>query len=319
VSEPAQQVTAAPPATPATTAQRPAKAAKPRSLAGPALVSPMALWMLLFFAVPLLLILIYSFGYMGLYDNSVKLSLHTDAKNGVYSIWSLHAYREMFTEVYLKAAWQTFLMVLGNTLGCLLIGYPVAYWISRKTGRRKGLFILLLMVPFWTSFLVRTYSWMVLLGNEGLINKLLQGIGIINHPLTLLNTFTAVMIGLIYAYLPFMVLPLFVSIDKIDISLSEASNDLGAGKWSTLYHVTIPLSLPGIAAGCMLVAIPTTGEFIIPSLLGGDKVVNWGWLIYKCFTSYRNWALGSALSNVLMVVMLGFIAAYLWYLKRSAA
>ena len=279
----------------------------------------MALWMLLFFAVPLVLILIYSFGYMGLYDNTVQLSLHTDAKNGEHSIWSLHAYRQMFTSVYLKAARQTALMVVGNTLACLLVGYPVAYWISRKTGRRKGLFILLLMVPFWTSFLVRTYSWMILLGNEGLINKLLMGIGVIGSPLTLLNTFTAVMIGLVYAYLPFMVLPLFVSIDKIDKSLAEASNDLGAGKWSTLYHVTIPLSSPGIAAGCMLVAIPTTGEFIIPSLLGGDKVVNWGWLIYKCFTSYRDWALGSALSNVLMIVMLGFIAAYLWYLKRNPA
>jgi len=279
----------------------------------------MALWMLLFFAVPLVLILVYSFGYMGLYDNSVQLSLSTDEVNGEYSVFSLHAYRQMLDSTYLKAAWQTALMVVGNTLGCLLIGYPVAYWISRKTGRRKGLFILLLMVPFWTSFLVRTYSWMILLGGEGLINQLLMGIGIIRSPLTLLNTFGAVMIGLVYTYLPFMILPLFVSIDKIDTSLSEAANDLGAGKWSTLYHVTIPLSSPGIAAGCMLVAIPTTGEFIIPSLLGGDKVVNWGWLIYKSFTSYRDWALGSALSNVLMLVMLVLIAAYLWYLRRTPA
>jgi len=277
----------------------------------------MALWMLLLFAVPLILILIYSFGYMGLYDNSVQLSLCTDVEHGEYSVFSLHAYRQMFDSVYVKAAWRTILMVVGNTVGCLVIGYPVAYWISRKTGRRKGLFILLLMVPFWTSFLVRTYSWMILLGEEGLINEFLMRLGVIESALTLLNTFPAVMIGLVYTYLPFMILPVFVSIDQIDLSLSEASQDLGAGKWSTLWHVTVPLSSSGIAAGCMLVAIPTTGEYVIPSLLGGDKVVNWGWLIYKCFTSYRDWALGSALSNVLMLVMLVFIAAYLWYLKRN--
>jgi spermidine/putrescine transport system permease protein len=285
--------------------------------AGPLLVAPMAFWMLAFFLVPLLLILVYSFGYMGVYDNSVHLTWHSNAQTGATSVQSLSLYRQLLSGIYVEAAWRTAVLVAINTVGCLLIGYPLAYWISRKTGKRKTLFVLLLMVPFWTSFLIRTYSWMTILGDQGLINQWLTSAGIIHEPLRLMNTVGAVTIGMVYSYLPFMVLPLFVSIEKIDRSLFEASKDLGAGKWTTFRRVTLPLSVPGIVAGCMLVAIPTTGEFVIPSLLGGDKTVLWGWLIYKAFTSYRDWALGSALSNVLMIVMLFFIAAYVWFAARE--
>jgi spermidine/putrescine transport system permease protein len=290
---------------------------KPGQVAGPLLIAPMAFWMLTFFLVPLLLILVYSFGYMGVYDNTVHLTLHSDPTTGATSVQSFHLYRELFSGIYLEAAWRTAIMVAINTVGCLLLGYPFAYWISRKTGKRKALFVILLMVPFWTSFLIRTYSWMSILGDQGLINHWLTSLGIIHQPLHIMNTVNAVAIGLIYSYLPFMVLPLFVSIEKIDRSLFEASKDLGAGKWTTFRRVTLPLSVPGIVAGCMLVAIPTTGEFVIPSLLGGDKTVLWGWLIYKAFTSYRDWALGSALSNVLMVVMLIFIAAYVRFMAKE--
>jgi len=285
----------------------------PAKFAGPLLVAPMAFWMLAFFLVPLILVLVYSFGYMGVYDQGIHLALHTDVKNGVYSVLSFHAYSEIFTGIYFKAFWHTALMVVGNTVGCLLLGYPMAYWISRKTGKRKTLFVLLLMLPFWTSFLIRTYSWMTILGDQGLLNTWLKDLGIIKHPIEIMYTLKAVTIGIVYDYLPFMVLPLFVSIEKIDRSLFEASKDLGAGKWTTFRRVTLPLSMPGIIAGCMLVAIPTTGEFVIPSILGGDKVVLWGWLIYQAFMHYRDWALGSALSNVLMLVMLGIIAAYVKY------
>jgi ABC-type spermidine/putrescine transport system permease subunit I len=280
-------------------------------IAGPLLVTPMAFWMLAFFLVPLFLILVYSFGYMGVYDSYVHLSWSTDARNGVYSVFSLHAYRQILSGIYVKAFSRTAMMVFGNTVACLVLGYPLAYWISRKTGRRKTIFILLLMLPFWTSFLIRTYAWTTILNNpSGLLNSALMKLHVISQPLHIMYTMKAVAIGLIYDYLPFMVLPLFVSIEKIDGALLEASKDLGAGKWTTFRRVTLPLSLPGIFAGCMLVAIPTTGEFVIPSILGGDKVVLWGWLIYKAFTSYSDWALGSALSNVLMLVMVIIIAAY---------
>jgi spermidine/putrescine transport system permease protein len=285
----------------------------PAKIAGPLLVAPMAFWMLAFFLVPLFLILVYSFGYMGVYDQGVHLSLHTDAKTGAISVQSLHAYRAIFTGIYAKAFWRTTIMVVGNTVGCLVLGYPLAYWISLKTGKRKTLFVVLLMLPFWTSFLIRTYSWMTILGDQGLVNTWLIDLGVLKEPLQIMYTLKAVTVGLVYDYLPFMVLPLFVSIEKIDRSLFEASKDLGAGKWTTFRRVTLPLSMPGIVAGCMLVAIPTTGEFVIPAILGGDKIVLWGWLIYQAFTKYRDWALGSALSNVLMLVMLVIIAAYVKY------
>jgi len=201
--------------------------------------------------------------------------------------------------------------VIGNTVGCVVIGYPLAYFVSAKSGRRKTLFLLLVMMPFWTSFLIRAYSWMTILGNGGLLNGWLNHLGIVDGPLGIMNTPQAVYLGLIYDYLPFMVLPLFVGIEKIEPALREASKDLGAGKWTTLAKVTLPLSLPGIFAGCMLTAVPTTGEFVIPQILGGSKVVVWGWLVYEEFTSGRNWPMGAALSNVLLLVMLVIIVVYI--------
>jgi ABC-type spermidine/putrescine transport system permease subunit I len=207
-----------------------------------------------------------------------------------------------------KAFMLTMQMVLINTLGCLVLGYPLAYFISVKSGKRKTLFVLLIMLPFWTSFLVRTYAWITILNDNGLVNGWMQSLGMIDEPIKMLYTNFAVYLVLIYDYLPFMVLPLFVGIEKIHKSLFEASKDLGAGKWTTLRRVTIPLSMPGIFAGSMLVAIPTTGEFVVPAIIGGGKVVLWGWLIYQAFTAGRNWPLGAALSNVLLVFMLIVVA-----------
>jgi ABC-type spermidine/putrescine transport system permease subunit I len=282
---------------------------------GPVLVSPMAFWMLAFFLVPLILILVYSFGYQGVYDQNVSLSFKTEISTEriAYSVQSLHWYREIITnDIYWKAFWRTTIMVVGNTLGCLLLGFPLAYFISRKTGRRKTLFLLMVMIPFWTSFLIRTYSWGTVLGDQGLLNSFLQRLGLVSEsePLRLWPSSTAVWVALIYDYLPFMVLPLFVSIEKIDRSLFEASKDLGAGKWTTFRRVTLPLSLPGIMAGCMLVAIPTTGEFVIPAIAGGDKVVVWGWLIYNAFTRPGTWPMGAALSNILLLIMLIVVVLY---------
>ncbi len=270
--------------------------------AGPLLVAPMAFWMLAFFLVPLILIILYSFGTQGVYQTGVSLAFNTE--------W----YQQIFTDPSTRKAFLlTMQMVLINTIGCLVIGYPLAYFISVKSGKRKTLFVLLIMLPFWTSFLVRTYAWITILNNTegGLVNSWLLAIGVINAPIEILYTNFSVYLVLIYDYLPFMVLPLFVGIEKIHKSLYEASKDLGAGKWTTLRRVTIPLSMPGIFAGCMLVAIPTTGEFVVPAIIGGGKVVLWGWLIYQAFTAGRNWPLGAALSNVLLVFMLLIVGLYL--------
>jgi spermidine/putrescine transport system permease protein len=276
----------------------------PKGWGGPLLVAPMAFWMIAFFLVPLILILLYSFGQLpGPYENGVRLG------------FDLEWYKQIISgAVYHKAFLLTAQMVVTNTLGCLILGYPLAYFISRKTGKRKTVFVLLVMLPFWTSFLIRAYAWLTILSNGGLLNTLLLKLHLMgsNTPMNIMFTNKSVIAGLIYDYLPFMVLPLFVSIEKIDRSLFEASKDLGAGKWVTFWRVTLPLSMPGIFAGSMLVAIPTTGEFVIPYILGGSKVVLWGWLIEQAFAEAgQNWAMGSALSNVLLVVMLIVVALYL--------
>ena len=272
----------------------------PRALAGPILISPMVFWMLAFFLVPLILIVLYSFGTQSVYQTGVSLGFNTE--------W----YAKIFSEpANRKAFLLTAQMVVLNTVGCLVIGYPLAYFISVKSGRRKTLFVLLVMLPFWTSFLIRTYAWITILSNGGLLNNWLNSLGVLNGDLNFMYTQKAVFVGLVYDYLPFMVLPLFVGIEKIHKSLYEASKDLGAGKWTTLMKVTVPLSLPGIFAGCMLTAVPTTGEFVVPAILGGGKVIVWGWLIYDAFTTGRNWPMGSALSNVLLLVMLGIIVLYI--------
>ena len=283
----------------------------PRGSSGPLLITPMAGWMVAFFLVPLFLIFVYSFGYQAVYQNNVKLTFHSSPSEGKYSIQSLHNYRKIISDkIYLKAFGRSMIMVVGNTVGCLLLGYPLAYFISLKSGKRKTLFLLMVMLPFWTSFLIRTYAWMTILETNGLLNTTLQWMHLIKEPLVIMNTSYAVGLGMVYDYLPFVVLPLFVSIDKIDRSLFEASKDLGAGKWTTFLKVTLPLSVPGIVAGCILCAIPTTGEFVVPQLLGGDKVVVWGWLIYKAFIGTGDLALGSAMSNILLIFMMAIIVLY---------
>jgi spermidine/putrescine transport system permease protein len=265
------------------------------------LVSPMAFWMVAFFLVPLILIVLYSFGTQHTYQSTPSLGFKLDA------------YHRIFTESeYRHAFVLTAQMVVANTVGCLLIGFPLAYFISLKSGKRKTLFVLLVMMPFWTSFLIRTFAWKIILDDGGLLNNWLVDLHMRTrgNPIHLMYTNKAVYAGLIYDYLPFMVLPLFVSIEKIHRSLFEASKDLGAGKWTTFRRVTLPLSLPGIFAGSLLVGIPTTGEFVIPTILGGGKVVVWGWLIEEAFHAGHNWVLGSALSNVLLVFMVIVIALY---------
>ena len=264
------------------------------------LLAPVTLWLGLFFLVPLLLILAYSFGTSGVYGG---ITLGFNPGN----------YLKVFDPLYLEIVVRTFVIAAINTLICLLLGYPLAYFIAFKGGRWKTILILMVMVPFWTSFLIRAYAWVVILNGNGVANKTLQFLGITDGPVNLIFTPGAVTLGMAYAYLPFMILPLYAALEKFDPRLKEAAQDLGASKWHTFWRVTFPLSMPGVIAGSILVFIPSAGEFVIPNLLGGSRTVLIGNLVQQQFLQARDWAFGSALAMMLAALLL---AAILFYVRR---
>ncbi len=262
------------------------------------LLAPVTFWLGLFFLVPLLLILAYSFGTSGVYGG---ITLGFNPGN----------YLKVFDPLYLEIIVRTLIIALINTFLCLTLGYPLAYFIVFRGGGWKNALILLVMVPFWTSLLIRAYAWVVILGGNGLANKALQFLGITDEPLNLIFTPQAVLMGMFYSYLPFMILPLYAALEKFDTRLKEAAQDLGASRWHTFWRVTFPLSMPGVIAGSILVFIPSAGEFVIPDLLGGSRTVMTGNLIQNQFLQARDWAFGSALSVMLAVLMLGAIMFYI--------
>jgi spermidine/putrescine transport system permease protein len=205
--------------------------------------------------------------------------------------------------LYLRILGRSFWIAGVSTFFCLLLGFPLALFISRS-GERKNLYLTLVMLPFWTSFLVRTYAWIFLLRDTGLINTVLQKIGLIHDPLPLLYNDGAVILGLVYGFLPFMVLPLYASLERLDRNLLEAAADLGARPFATLWRVTIPLCSPGIRAGFILVFIPCLGAYLTPDLLGGGKSVMVGNLVQNQFTTARDWPFGSAMSLALMAIVM---------------
>jgi spermidine/putrescine transport system permease protein len=205
---------------------------------------------------------------------------------------------------------RSFTLAALTTLLCLVLGFPLAYHISRLPPTQQRLWLLLVMVPFWTNFLVRTYAWMFILGTEGPMNRMLLQIGIIRQPLELLYTDTAVLIGLVYGHLPFMVLPLYVVLSRLDVTLIEAAQDLYASRTAVLRQVLLPLAKPGVLGGSLLVFIPSLGAYVIPDLLGGAKTMMVGNLIQHEYLVIRDWPLGSAISFVLMAVVLAGLAAY---------
>ncbi|MEW6637445.1 MAG: ABC transporter permease [Actinomycetota bacterium] len=263
-----------------------------------ALLAPVTFWLGLFFVVPLLLILAYSFGTSGVYGG---ITLGFNPSN----------YLKVFDPLYLEIIVRTFVIAGINTLLCLALGYPLAYFIVFKGGGWRTALILMVMVPFWTSLLIRAYAWVVILSGNGLANKTLQFLGITDEPLNLIFTPQAVLMGMLYSYLPFMVLPLYAALEKFDVRLKEAANDLGANRWQTFWRVTFPISMPGVIAGSILVFIPSAGEFVIPDLLGGSQTVFTGNLIRNQFLQARDWAFGSALSVMLAVLLLGAILFYI--------
>jgi spermidine/putrescine transport system permease protein len=252
--------------------------------------------MLTLFAAPLAIILAYSLLTRGTWG-------------GISRPWSIESYRRLVDPIYLGILWRSFWIAGAATVLCLALGFPLALFISRA-GSRKNLYLSLVILPFWTSFLVRTYAWMFLLRDTGLINTALEKLGLIHDPLPLLYNDGAVILGLVYGYLPFMVLPLYATLERLDRNLLEAAADLGARPWVALTRVVIPLSAPGIRAGAVLVFIPCLGAYLTPDLLGGGKTVMIGNLIQNQFTTARDWPFGSAVSLTLMAIVLVLLLVF---------
>jgi len=261
------------------------------------LALPGLLWMTLFFLVPLLLVLAISFASRGTYG-------------GIVWEFTWANYLDLLHPLYGKILGQSLWYATLTTAICFLVGFPLAYVIARSPARWQPLWLLLVMLPFWTNFLVRTYAWMIILRQDGLANHLLLALGLISEPLELLYTPAAVVIGLVYGYLPFMVLPLYVAVERLDPALVEAAWDLYASRWAVWTRVVVPLTMPGIVGGCILVFIPSIGSFITPDLLGGARSMMIGNLIQHEYLVVRDWPLGSAVSFVLMAIVMAAVVLY---------
>jgi len=267
------------------------------------LMAPTVLWLVLFLILPLGVILVYSFGSRGTYGD-------------VILGFSFDNYLRAFNPTWFPIILRSFGFAAAATALTLLLGYPLAYFIAVYGGRRKNIYLIMVMLPFWTSYLIRTYSWIIILRSQGVINTVLEWMHVINGPIDLLNRPFSVVLGLTYGFLPFMTLPLYASLEKLDKSLIEAAWDLGATRLGALMKVTIPLSLPGIIAGTLLTFIPAVGDFITPDLLGGPNTIMIGNLIQQQFLSARDWAYGSALSFSLMAILL---LGIFFYVRKTGA
>jgi len=257
-------------------------------------------WLGVFFLLPFALVLAIALG-ANAPDSVPPVELGLSPKN----------FALLFTDDLYLAAWLTSLRIAAvSTLAALLLGYPMAYAIARAAPARRPLLLMLVVLPFWTSFLIRIYAWMGLLDENGLLNQFLRWSGIVADPGTLLGTEWAVHLGIVYAYLPFMVLPLYATLEKLDVSLLEAAADLGARPATAFLTITLPLSLPGIVAGCLLVFIPAVGEFVIPDLLGGTGTLMIGKVLWDEFFTNGDWPLASAVAICLLVLLAGPIALF---------
>jgi spermidine/putrescine transport system permease protein len=269
------------------------------------LLTPTLFWLIIFFMVPLLVILIYGFLDRGTYGGIVwKIQLDN--------------YIRFADSLYIRIFWRSFVIALVTTAICLLMGYPMAYWMATRSPRIRNTLLLLMMLPFWTNFVIRTYAWRFIIAREGILNNSLLSIGLINEPFNLLFTDNAVILGLVYGWVVGMVLPCYASLVGLDHSLLEAAQDLYANPIRTFLRVTLPLTLPGIVSGSILVFVPSFGAFVTPDLLGGGKADMIGNLIQQQFGSASDWPFGAAISTILMVAMLGGTLLYFRSLRREA-
>lgn len=255
------------------------------------LALPYILWTIVFSIVPLIIILVYSFCERTPYGDIVFK-------------FTTGNYVKFFQPIYLKVLWRSIVLAVSSTALTLLIGYPMAWIISRAGDRARNFMVMLFVLPLWTNFLLRTYAWMGLLRENGFFNQVLMSIGLINEPLKLLYTEGAVLVGMVYNFLPFMVLPIYSVLVKMDQGHIDAANDLGANPTQTFIKVVLPLSFPGIVSGIIMVFMPALSTFIISDLLGGGQTMMLGNLIQNQFLSARNWQFGSAISTIMILMVL---------------
>ena len=262
------------------------------------------LWLFLFFALPFFIVLKISFAEA---DVAIPpyTEIYTYVEQKLEVVLNLANYSLLAgDELYIAAYLGSLKMAFFSTLLCLLIGYPMAYAIANARKEMQTVLVLLIMMPTWTAILIRVYAWMGILSNNGLLNGFLMSMGWISEPLQILNTNIAVYIGIVYSYLPFMILPLYANLVKHDTSLLEAASDLGSSTFNSFWKITVPLSKNGIIAGCMLVFIPVVGEFVIPELLGGPETLMIGKVLWQEFFNNRDWPVASALAVVMLAILI---------------
>ncbi|MDA7423596.1 ABC transporter permease subunit [Thalassococcus lentus] len=267
------------------------------------------IWLLALFLVPFAIVLKISLSDIALARPPYMPQL--DLTGGLAAVWDFITQLDFENFVFLTSDdlyWKAYLSSLKiaalSTAITLVVGYPIAYAMARAAKEWRPTLLMLVILPFWTSFLIRVYSWMGILSTEGVLNQFLIGIGAISEPLQILNTQTAVYIGIVYTYLPFMILPIYSALEKLDDSLLEAAEDLGCSRTTAFWLVTLPLSKGGVIAGCFLVFIPTLGEFVIPSLLGGSETLMIGKVLWEEFFSNRDWPVASAVAVILLLILI---------------
>ena len=262
------------------------------------------LWLFLFFMLPFFLVMKISFSEAALAIPPYS-EIYSFAEQKFELMLNLGNYTMLAAdELYLSAYLGSLKVALLSTLMCLVLGFPMAYAISKANKEAQNVLLLLIMMPTWTAILIRVYAWMGILSNNGLLNGFLMSMGFIDEPLQILNTNLAVYIGVVYSYLPFMILPLYANLVKHDTSLLEAASDLGSSTFNSFWKITIPLSKNGIIAGCMLVFIPVVGEFVIPELLGGPETLMIGKVLWQEFFNNRDWPVASALAVVMLAILI---------------
>jgi len=261
-------------------------------------------WLIVFFLIPFGVVAKISFSEAIIARPPYSPLLEWMEDGGVAIKLFFENYVRLIEEsLYIKAYWSSIKVAFVSTLVSLLVAYPMAYYIARTNERRRNVLLMLIILPFWTSFLLRVYAWIGILKTNGVVNHILMTLGITSEPLVMMQTNFAVYVGIVYTYLPFMVLPLFTNLVKLDNSLLEASADLGANPVTTFFRVTLPLSVPGIIAGSMLVFIPVVGEFVIPALLGGPDTLMIGKVLWNEFFYNRDWPAASAVAIVMLVLL----------------
>jgi putrescine transport system permease protein len=274
------------------------------------------LWLLLFFVVPFVIVLKISFADVDLAIPPYTSLLQWEGANELSIRLNFNNYAFLFTnELYIKALLNSLLVAFVSTLFCIVIGYPMAYGIARARPKTRNILLLLVILPFWTSLLLRVYAWIGLLKANGVINNALMSLGLIHEPLAMLYTPFAMYVGIVYSYLPFFILPLYANLEKMDWQLLEAAEDLGCRPWQAFYKITLPLSRNGILAGSMLVFIPAVGEFVIPALLGGPNALMIGRILWDEFFSNRAWPVASAVAILLLLLLVPFM---MWYQSIQA-